>query len=116
MATAKAWYIHNDILITLTGLQSSTMGTGSYLNNSPNVTVSVWKSQTTQSSTNRVLNTFAMTYNPGTNGIYRYVAPTTAVPSLQTAALNGMAIISVNHLGLRGEWRVPFQTQYRQTS
>jgi len=74
MAHADAWWIGNDMLVTLSGLQSSTQGSTSYLTSSTGVSCHVWKVLTTASTANR-LNTAAINlpYVTASNGNYRVV-------------------------------------------
>lgn len=112
MARADAWFFGNDMTVTLTGLQSST-DTSSYVNSSTGVSYHVWKAITTASVANR-LTTAAVNlpYLSGTNGNYRVVAQSTAFSAI-TSTVRGMAIVTVNHSGLNGEWRVYFRGEHR---
>lgn len=115
MATPLVWFRNNDILLTLAGLRSSTMASGTYLNSSTRLTVSVWKASSTVASTNRVVNAQNVPYTTGTtngaNGTYQTVVQSTQ--QTMTAGTPGMAIFVLSHLGLNGEWRVPFHVEYR---
>jgi hypothetical protein len=79
------------------------------------VTVSVWKTLTTASTTNRLINARVMTYVAGSDGNYRAVAQSTETTAI-TEGLQGLAIFVVAHSGLNGEWRLPFRGQYRRTT
>lgn len=108
MARATAWYRHNDMLVEITGVASSTAST-SYINNSTGLTVTIWRTATTASTANVLLSGAAMGYvSPG---MYRYTAQSTAVAP--TVGDRGMAIVTMNHAGLTGEWRAYFRAEYR---
>lgn len=112
MAVARAWYINNDMVVSLSNLQSSTMASGTYLNSSLNVKCAIWKAATTGTLSDRLVNQAAMGYVAGSAGQYRFVAQSTAFSAL-TNGKQGLAIITVSETGLDGEWRVPFNVEYR---
>lgn len=115
MATPSVYWRNNDMLLTLAGLRSSTMASGTYLNSSTRLTVSVWKAGSTQSSTNRLVTAQNVPYTTattnGVKGTYQTVVQSTQ--AVMTVGTAGMAIFVLNHLGLDGEWRVPFHVEYR---
>ena len=113
MPTASVWYENNDMLITLSGLKSSTMTSTQYLNSSTGVTANVWETFSTTSTTNQVMANANMTYVSGTNGNYRVVTQSSAASALVDADF-GVAIITVDHAGLDGEWRVRFRVEHRR--
>lgn len=114
MPAADVWFLNNDMVITLSGLRSSTMAASSYLNSSTNVNVSVWKTLSTSASTNRIITARNMGYVSASNGNYRAVAQSTE--HSMTISNRGLAIITVNHSGLNGEWRVKFPVEERRTT
>ena len=115
MALPEIWHVNNDVVLTLSGVRSSTMASTAYLTSSTNVKVSVWKALTTASTANRLVNARVMTYVSASNGNYRTVVQSTESTAI-TDQLQGLAIFTVNHSGLNGEWRMPFQGNYRRTT
>jgi hypothetical protein len=91
------------------------MASTAYLNSSTNVTVTVWKALTTASTANRLVNARVMTYETASNGNYRAVVQSTESTAI-TVGLQGLGIFRVAHQGLNGEWRMPFQGNYRRTT
>ena len=115
MALPEIWLVNNDNVLTMLGIRSSTMASTAYLNSSTNIKVSVWKALTTASTANRLINQRVMTYIAASNGDYRAVVQSTESTAI-TDQLQGLAIVTVNHSGLNGEWRMPFQGNYRRTT
>jgi len=112
MARAEVWYYQNDMTVTLSGLQSST-NTSTYITSSTGVTAHIWKTLTTASTANRITTAAVnLAYLSGTNGNYRGIFQSTAYSAI-TSTVRGMAIITVNHSGLNGEWRVGFRGEQR---
>ena len=107
------WYPNNDMRVRLDGLQSSTMGTGTYLNTSTNVTAAVWSGRST--STGTLVKTGALVYTVGSNGRYDRIFQSTETSALKTGG-RGFVIASVHHLGLDGEFRQEFNVQFRGTT
>lgn len=114
MPAADVWFLNNDMVITLSGLRSSTMAASSYLNSSTNVSVTVWKALSTAASTNRIIAARNMGYVAASNGNYRAVGQSTE--HSMSVGTRGIAIITVNHSGLNGEWRVKFPVEERRTT
>jgi hypothetical protein len=111
MPRAFAWFLNNDMLVQLSDLRSSTASsTGPYINSSTGVTVTIYPTQSTLSTP--TVSGVQMAYVGGTNGIYRYAAQHTAFGSYEEEN-KGMAIVSVAHSGLDGEFRAPFRVEYR---
>lgn len=110
----EVWWINNDMLVKLENLRTSTMSTGSYLNNSTNLKVNVWKALSTGTPADRVVTNRLMSYVAATNGNYRTVIQST--DHTMSIGVTGLAIISLAHLGLNAEWRVPFRVDPRRTS
>lgn len=114
MASPSVWFFKNDMLAQLTLLRSSTMASSAYLNSSTGVTVTVWKNPTTVASTNRVVNARNLPYLAASQGGYRGKIESTEHGMLMGTV--GLAIFTVRHAGLDGEWRVPFRLEARQTT
>lgn len=115
MATLSIqWPIHNDMLITLSSVRSSTMAAGTYLNNSAGITCDIWKANSTTSTANRVVTARAMTYVAASNGIYRCTIQSTE--HTMTTGLHGLAIATLSTGGLNGEWRGHFVVLTRGTT
>lgn len=110
MARASAWFDDNDMSITLSGVQSSTMGSTSYHNNSTGVTAVVYGGSTSSTS-NVVVSSVNMPYLTGTNGNYRYVAQSTSHTMIMKQ--HGTAIITLDDSGLDAKWNVDFVVQRR---
>lgn len=121
MAQPEAWLINNDLLLSVSGVRSSTMAASSYLNNSTRLTVTVWRSSgagvdaTTTNTTYRIINARVLSYVTASNGNYQTVAQSTESTAIG-ANTRGLAIFTLNHSGLNAEWRVPFRGQYRRTT
>lgn len=115
MARADVWYYKNDMTVTLTGLQSST-DTSAYVNSSTGVTAHIWKALTTGSTANRLTTAAVnLSYLAATNGNYRQIFQSTSYTGI-TSTVRGVAIITVNHSGLNGEWRVALRGENRGTT
>jgi hypothetical protein len=108
------WFFANDMLLSLASLRTSTMPSTTFLNASTGVLANVWKAITTAASTNRIVTNRALTYVSGSNGIYRGVVQSTE-HSMAVGTV-GLSILTVNHLGLNAEWRVPFSVEYRRST
>ena len=114
MASPSVWFQNNDMILTLVGLRTSTMSSTTWLNGSTNLLCNVWKADSTAASTNHVVTNQTVAYVGGTNGNYR-----TTVQSTQhtmQAGQVGMAILTLNHLGLNAEWRAAFHVERRATT
>jgi hypothetical protein len=96
------------MLVEIDGVASSTAST-SPINNSTGLTVAIWRTATTASTANRLLTGAAMAYVSA--GMYRYTAQSTGVAP--TVGDRGMAIVTMRHAGLDGEWRAYFRAEYR---
>lgn len=112
MARAFAWFRGNDMLVELRKLRSSTMAAGSYLTNSGGVSVDVWGATTTENVTDFQVSK-AMPY-VGSSGWYRVQIDST--DHSMTQGTNGLAIITVAHGALDGQWRVPFRVDDRRST
>lgn len=115
MSQASAWYRGNDMVLLLSGFASSTSSTGSYLNSSTGITVSVWKSATTGTIGNRIVNARNMPYVSGSNGNYRVVVQSTESTGISVGS-QGLVIFKATHAGLDGEWRLPLRGEYRRST
>ena len=115
MASAEVWFFRNDMTVTLTGVQSST-NTSAYVNSSTGVSCYIWKALTTASVANR-LTTVAVNlpYVAASNGNYRGVFQSSAYAAI-ISTVRGMAIISLSHSGLNGEWRAMLRGETRGTT
>lgn len=107
------WYTGNDMQAEITGVRSSTMGSTSYLNSSTGLRVSIYDGLTTASAV--VVNNRLMSYVSGTNGSYRATAQSTETGAL-TVGDRGLAVYTLSHSGLNGQWRAPFRVENRGTS
>lgn len=114
MGRAAAWFVGNDMRVRLDKLQSSTMGSTSYLNSSTGVTVDVWQDDTTSSTANKVVSAQNLPYVSGSNGRYDAIIQSSGHSMTQGSV--GMAVVTLNHSGLNGQWRPKFRVDYRRTS
>lgn len=112
MARALTWYDGNDMVVELRGLRSSTMASGTFLQNSGGVALSLWTTTSTGTIGNRV-HTAAMTYT-GSSGRYRAIVQSTDHDF--THGTVGMALITVAHGALTGEFRPLFRVDKRRSS
>lgn len=111
MAFARAWWIGNDMLVSLTGLVSST-DTTSYINSSTGVTLRVWPTNST-GSTGDIEVEANMPYVTGSSGTYQVVVQSSA-HNLAVGSV-GMMQVMVSHGGLDGDWRPPIRVDYRRS-
>ena len=114
MGRAAAWYEGNDMRVRLDGLQSSTMASGTYLNNSTGVTLDVWKDDSTSSTGNKVITAQNMPYVAGSDGRYDAIAHSTDHSMAKGTV--GMVVITVDHAGLDASFRPKFRVDYRRTA
>lgn len=108
------WFTQNDMLAEISGVRSSTMASTGYLNASTGMRVSIWETSTA-STANRVINNRLLTYVPASNGGYRAVIQSTEQGAL-IATDRGVAIFTLVHSGMNGQWRSPFRVEYRGTT
>ncbi len=106
--------VGNDWMVTLSGLQSSTADSTSYINSSTGVTCRVYADSGGVASTGTdVLPSsstaaFGLSYLTGTNGNYRKVIGSTESTALTVGSWY-WAIVTVAHSGSNGEWRNKFK-------
>lgn len=115
MAQPFPWYLGNDQLVSVSGVRTSTMASTAYLNSSTNLTVNLWKTQTTAASTNRFVTNRVLSYIAASNGNYRATIQSTEASSI-VEGTKGLAIFTLSQAGLNAEWRAPFLGQYRRTT
>lgn len=116
MADIKTWFTNNDMLVSLSGLRSSTAVSTGWLNSSTGVTVDIWNARTTGSTANLLVDNLNMPYVTGSNGNYRVAIQSTAVTPNIISTSAGMAIVTVAHSGLDAEWRVLWRAAFRGTA
>ncbi len=114
MPQANVWFANNDMRVRLDSLQSSTMASTAYLNSSTGVSVDIWQALSTGTTGDRVVTGTNMPYSTGSNGRYEAVIQST-VHSMAVGTV-GMAVITVDHSGLDGEWRRKFRVDYRRST
>ena len=114
MGRASAWYDKNDMRIRLDELQTSTMSSTEFLNSSTGVSAVIWGAITTASTANISVASQNVPYVTGSDG--RYDLTIQSSDHSMAVATNGMAVITVAHLTLDGEWRPQFRVQYRRTT
>lgn len=113
MAQPYIWYEGNDMLLSITGVRSSTMASTAYLNASTGLRVSIWDAPTTN-GTALILNRL-LTYVAGTNGLYRATVQSTESTALQRGD-EGLAVFTLSHSGMNGKWWLNFSAQVRRTT
>ena len=69
MGKAAVWAVGNDMRVRLDELRSSTMASGSYLNSSTGVTVQIWATDSTASTSNLKVSSKNMPYVSGHNPV-----------------------------------------------
>ncbi len=102
--TQVDWLFNNDMLVTVSGVRTSTMTSTEYLNSSTGITVDIYNAQTTGSTSVAQSNVAYSTMVNSGNGGYDVVVQSTA-HSMASNSL-GMAIITLNHSGVDAEWRL----------
>ena len=115
MAQPFIYYVNNDMVVRIAGVQSSTMGSTSYVNDSTGLSYHLWKARSTASTANR-LTTAAVNipaYSTST-GDYRATIQSTAYSI--TSTMIGFVQAIIAHGTLNGEWRIPFRGQARGTT
>ncbi len=112
MARAAVWYDGNDMVVELRSLRSSTMSSGTFLQNSGGVSYEVWSTTSTGTIGNRI-QTGSMTYT-GSSGRYRAVVQSTGADLTHGSV--GMVKIAVEHGGITGEFRPWFRVDKRRST
>lgn len=110
----RVWYRNNDMQAEISGVRSSTMASTAYLNSSTGMRVSIWETSTA-STAFLIINNRTMSYVAASNGAYRATVQSTEHGSLALVDV-GVAIFTLNHSGLNGQWRAPFRVEDRGTS
>ena len=108
----EVWFEGNDMLVKLSGVKSSTMGSTSYLNSSTGLRVSLYDGPTTSSAA--VLTNRNVPYVSGTNGNYRIVIQSTESTALRRGN-TALAVYVLSHSGLNGKWWLPFRVENVRT-
>lgn len=116
MPQADIWFRGNDMIVRLSALRSSTMASGTFLQNSTGVTVDIWGADTTASTGNKLITGTNVPYSTaaGSSGRYEVVIQSTA-HSLASGTV-GFADITVRHSGMDGNWRPRFYVEHRRTT
>ena len=112
MARAQVWYDGNDMQIEMRSLRSSTMASGTFLQNSGGVTYALWSTSSTGTIANQI-QTGSLSYT-GSSGRYRVTVQSTEWNPTHGSV--GMVIITVVHGSLNGEWRPTFRVDKRRSS
>lgn len=108
------WYTGNDMVAEIAGVRSSTMASTSYLNSSTGLRFSVYDGLTTNATV--VVNNQSMSYVAASNGSYRAVVQSTAFVNQLTVGERAIGIITLNHSGLDGRWKIPIRVEDRGTT
>lgn len=118
MAQADVFWVDNDMRFTLSGVQSSTAASTSFINSSTGVTLALWKAESTASTTNLITIGGAASVNipyiTASSGDYAVTVESTSV----TIAVNdaGVAIFTVSHSGIDGKWYKSWRADYRRAT
>jgi hypothetical protein len=115
---ADAWFRGNDMIVRLDLLRSSTASTSSYIASSTGVSLHLWKTLTTASTANRLTTAALNVPYLSVSGRYQLVVGSTAgSPAASiTSTMRGLAILTVAHSGLNGEFRVRWRGEDRGTT
>ncbi len=108
------WLLNNDMLVKVSGVQTSTMSTSSYLDSSTGITADIYDAQTTASTSVAQSNVAYSTLVNSGNGGYQVVIASTAHSLVQGNI--GLAIITLSHSGADAEWRLRFRVHERGTT
>ena len=108
------WLLHNDMLFTVSGVQTSTMTSTEYLNSSTGLTVDIYSGQTTDSTSVAQSNVAYSTLVNSGDGGYQVVIQSTAHSLVQYAS--GMAVATLTHSGADADWRLRFIVHERGTT
>ena len=109
-----SWLLNNDMLVKLSGVQTSTMSTSEYLNSSTGFTVNVYDAPTTASTSVAHSNVVYSTLVNSGNGGYQVV-----INSTDHSMAKGIKGIAITTLGQSAssasdaEWRVGFVVRER---
>jgi len=107
------WDYHNDMVVTLASLQSSTAAGSSYINSSTGVTAKVWNGLST-GSTGTVLKSLNLPYLAASNGKYQGIVQST--DASWKIGGRGFVQVIVSHSGLNGDFRQHYRVQTRGTT
>lgn len=113
MAQPFLWYEGNDMLVSLTGVRSSTMASTAYLNSSTGVRVTLYDGPTTGHPV--VINNRNLPYVSATNGTYRAVVQSTESTAFVRGD-EGLGVFTLSHSGMNGKWYLSFSAQLRRTT
>ena len=106
----QIWQYGNDMLVRLDRLQTSTMSSTQFMNNSTGVTVDVWAATSTGTIANRLF-TGNAPFVGGSNGRYEVVTQSTGtVMALGTV---GMVVVTLKAGTLDAQWRPQFRVDQR---
>ena len=111
------WLFNNDMLVTMSGLQTSTMAATEYLNSSTGLTVNIYNAQTTASTSVVHSNVLYSTLVNSGNGGYQVVVHSTE--HSMTRGTKGVAITTLGQAASSAsdaEWRVPLLVRDRGTT
>jgi hypothetical protein len=115
MPAAKVWFHNNDMVIRVSAVRSSTMTSGTFLQNSTGMSVDVWSALTTASTASLVVSALNVPYHTtSSSGRYEVVIQSSA-HSMSKGTV-GFADITLDHSGLDAEWRPKFRLDYRRTA
>jgi len=102
----SVWFVGTDMRVQLASLRSSTMATGTYLNNSTGVTAKVWRALSTASTADMVYSA-ALTATTAATGTYGLVVHSTDHQMPRRTV--GMVVLTVRSGGFDREWRPVFR-------
>ena len=119
MGQASLWFKGSDMLVTYSGLISSTAsstaaGSTEFIASSTGVTLNVWGARTSGSTSDNVVANKNVPYVAGSDGKYQCVVQSTA--HSMARGTNGFIDVVVDHSGLDDRRRIPFRVEWRGTT
>lgn len=107
------WDYKNDMVVTLSGLQSSTAASGTYINSSTGVTATIWNGLST-GSTGVALTTLNLPYVAASNGKYLGIVQSTAAN--WKLGGRGVVQVTVKSGAMDADFRQHYRVQTRGTT
>ena len=114
MAQASMLPIGNDMRFRLAGFKSSTDVSTGFIASSTGITVTIYSTLTTSSTSAQVATGNAAYATGPAGGTYDFTLQSTA--HTMTTGTVGLAIFAASHSGLDGRWDLNFQVGKRQAT
>lgn len=112
MPRADVWFQGNDMIVGLSRFRSSTMASGSFIQNSTGLHYKIWAALTTDSTAQMV----TQGNLPYSNSSGRYQVRVESTVHSMRHGTAGFALITAQHGPLNGEWRPLFLVGLRRSS